>query len=144
MSTVEQEQKTILRVIETKDLPVVKDIVFEQLADKVNKIALNMETILDVVVIVMEEAEKLTDVHRKSWVIAVLKKLVELNPLISSSIRHEIENFLDKQLPALIEIVIAGTKGALAINQTVAETAETCWKSCWPSLSKNCKGENKT
>lgn len=113
-------------VIQSKDLAPVADAAFEQLVSYSHKVKITLENVLDVLVRAMEIAEGLVDIDRKSWVIAAVIRAVETNPLLRPAETRAIINFLTIQAPALIEVIIKATKGALQVNQAVEEVAAGC------------------
>ena len=110
----------------TSSLPTVRDKLYLDIAEKTSRVVLNVENILDVVVTVMEAAEKLTGADKKAWVMAVVTKLVKDNDLIDSKTKEDLTLFVSTQLDSIIELIIKGTKGAYAINKTV----KSCFAFC--------------
>lgn len=109
---------------------------FTRLLEKVKGWIINVGTILNAVVVAMEEAEKLplTGPDRKVWVIDAIRRMVLGSAHISLEDKDKIMTFIDVQLPILIEIIIQGTKGLLAINQLAGQVVEKQCPNC-----ANCK-----
>lgn len=123
-------------VIHAKDIAPVVDEAFATLVAFSHKMKITLENVLDVLVRAMEIAEGMAGaVDRKSWVIAAVIRAVETNPLLGPNETRALVDFITVQAPALIEVIIAATKGTIHVNQAVEAVGAGCG-SCFAFCKK--------
>lgn len=133
-----------------KQLPVIRDKLYEEIATEMMQEPIDEDDIVQKTLNVMQRIEKdttKTGIQKQVWVIAVVRKIVEMNPLLSEQKRAILLNFIDKSLPSIINAIISASQGLTELNKKYGCCDKdgcllTCCSGFWTCLCPCFGGKN--
>ena len=132
-------------------LPVIKDQFYEEVATEMMQAQITEDNIVQKTLQVMEKIEKdttKTGAQKKHWVLAVMRKIIEISPLISEAKRVKLLKFVDETMPSIIDVVTQASNGIAELNKKygccdkdgcLLKCCSNCWTSIFPCFGgKRC------
>jgi hypothetical protein len=99
---------------------------------------LSVDNLTSVAVAVAQEVIREDGIHindRIPCIIAILKRLVHCNDQLTVEQKVEIDNIIDKVMPAVLAILIQVEQGCIKLCKTAVVKVESWWDKCWKKNS---------